>query len=34
MVDNSPGENKKEKPSLKKDLEEIKGILEFLTSKL
>jgi DNA-binding transcriptional MerR regulator len=32
--DSSPGENKKEKPSLKKDLEEIKGILEFLTSKL
>ncbi|HSR19269.1 MAG TPA: MerR family transcriptional regulator [Ignavibacteriaceae bacterium] len=32
--DNSSSENKKEKPSLKKDLEEIKGILEFLTSKL
>ncbi len=32
--DNSSSENKKEKPSLKKDLEEIKGFLEFLTSKL
>ncbi|HVO74474.1 MAG TPA: MerR family transcriptional regulator [Ignavibacteriaceae bacterium] len=32
--DNSSGENKKDKPSLKKDLEEIKGILEFLNSKL
>ncbi|MGE5795933.1 MAG: MerR family transcriptional regulator, partial [Ignavibacteria bacterium] len=32
--DNLSSENKKEKPSLKKDLEEIKGFLEFLTSKL
>jgi DNA-binding transcriptional MerR regulator len=32
--DNSSSENKKDKPSLKKDLEEIKGILQFLTSKL
>jgi DNA-binding transcriptional MerR regulator len=32
--DNFLSESKKEKPSLKKDLEEIKGILEFLTSKL
>ncbi len=32
--DNLSNGNKKEKPSLKKDLEEIKNILEFITTKL
>ena len=29
-----PSNNKKEKPSLKKDLEDIKSLLEFLATKL
>ena len=34
LFSSTPSNNKKEKPSLRKDLEEIKSLLEFLVAKL